>query len=144
MEHVSLFLPMRVQHSQIHTSQNKTTIKTGTSRHIIHPHNHGISCTLYDEKEFETQHWGEGLKLSSILISACTSTTLLLSLLNRFRNPLKISATIQIEIMLSEFKKATICTQLNHNLKGRICQDMSPSREKKKIHIQFVRVKIES
>jgi hypothetical protein len=55
-------------------------------------------------------------KFFSISISACTSTTPLLILWNRLRNPLKISA-IQIEIMLSEVRKAVICTQLNLKLK---------------------------
>lgn len=43
-----------VQHSQAHPSQNNSTIKKGTSRYTIYPHNHGIQCsTLYDQKEFE-------------------------------------------------------------------------------------------
>jgi hypothetical protein len=55
-------------------------------------------------------------KFFSISISAWTATTPLLILRNRLRNPLKISA-IQIEIMLSEVRKAVICTQLNLKLK---------------------------
>jgi hypothetical protein len=51
-------------------------------------------------------------KFFSISISACTSTTPLLILWNRLRNPLKVSA-IQNDRILSEVRKAVICTQLN-------------------------------
>jgi hypothetical protein len=55
-------------------------------------------------------------KFFSISISACTSTTPLLILWNRLRNPLKVSA-IQNDRILSEVRKAVICTQLNLKLK---------------------------
>lgn len=44
---------LRVQHSQAHPYENKTSIKMGTSRYTIYPHNDGIQGTQYDQKEFD-------------------------------------------------------------------------------------------